>query len=90
MRFVLGEQPTQVEPPEVGFEDSVMAATDECKALPPEVRDAFHLPQYCAQQRDATKFREDRGHRPQQNNDLNRAIGKITLATYNGSSGMSA
>ena len=27
---------------------------------------------------------------PQQNNDLSRAIGKITLATYDGTSGMSA
>ncbi len=67
-----------------------MEATNEWRALPPEVRDAFLLAQYCAQQRDAAKFRGDRGHRPQWNNDLNRAIGKITLAIYDGTSGTSA
>lgn len=73
----------------MGFHDLVMAATDEWRALPPEVRDAFPLPQYCAQRRDVARFRGDMGHRPQQKNDLSRAIGKITLATYDGTSGTS-
>lgn len=56
-------------------------------AMPPKVRDVFPLPQYCAQRRHTTRFRGDRGNRlpqQQQNYDLNRAIGKSTLATYNG------
>ncbi|XP_059068173.1 uncharacterized protein LOC131858745 [Cryptomeria japonica] len=60
-QFVPGEQPAQVEPPEVGFQESVLAATAEWRALPPEVRDVFPLPQYCAQRRDTTRFRGDRG-----------------------------
>ena len=63
-QFILGEQPTQVEPPEVGFQESVLAATAEWRALPPEVRDVFPLPQYCAQRRDTARFRRDRGYRP--------------------------
>jgi hypothetical protein len=79
-----------VEPPEVGFQDSVMAATTKWRALPPEVRDVFPLPQYCAQRRDNARFRGDRGYRPQQNNDLSRATRKITLATYDGTGDTSA
>ena len=70
-----------------------MAATIEWRALLLEVRDVFPIPLYCAQRRDTTRFRGDRGYRPpqqQQNYDLNRAIGKITLATYNGSGDRSA
>ncbi|XP_059075327.1 uncharacterized protein LOC131875270 [Cryptomeria japonica] len=92
-QFIPGEQPAQVEPPEVGFQESVLAATTEWRALPPEVRDVFPLPQYCAQRRDTTRFRGDRGNRPhqqQQNYDLNRATGKITLAPYNGTGDTSA
>ena len=70
-----------------------MAAIAEWRALPPEVRDVFPLPQYCAQRRDIARFKGDRGYRPpqqQQNYDLNRATGKITLTTYNGSGDTSA
>ena len=65
-QFIPGEQPVQLEPPEVGFQESVLAATTEWRALPPEVRDVFPLPQYCAQHRDTTRFRGDRGYRPPQ------------------------
>ncbi|KAH9307778.1 hypothetical protein KI387_035689, partial [Taxus chinensis] len=77
LNFLRRDDPPEIEvwPEEVAFPDTIMVVNDAWSLLQ-HVRDAFPLPQYCAQRRDSMRAGQDRRPRAQQNRELQQVTNK--------------
>ncbi len=73
------------------FQDDLRAATAEWQALPPHVRELLNFDRYLNQRREHMRSsRQNRRFRGGHDSELQRAVSKLTLPSFNGSGQMTA